>query len=561
MGKTKRSALLSTAEETIQTVAIYARVSTEDQAERATIQNQLDFLRRFVDLHSLPVAGEYVDDGVSGTVPLDDRPGGQRLLIDAQAGHFGAVLVYRIDRLGRSLRSLLTAHDALNGCGVAIRSATEPFDSGTPIGAFLFQLLGSLAELEKSTIAERTGLGRNRVAIAGGYTGGPIPLGYDLNEDNRIVPSQRLMPELGMTESEFVRDLFARIASREITLNSECGRLTALGVPHGRRYGGKDERGSKHVRGWALSSLATILHNPIYKGDARLASSFGTVERSIEPLVDAETWDLAHVAMQKNRDLSIRESKHVYLLRGLVRCQNCGRHYVGAARRGVRFYRCNSGNCRATGGNTDPCPGKMLKADWIEAAVWDECRRFILNPGEALHEARARLREKMSKATSFEDVTRKTQQQLDSKDAERERVLTLYRRGRISEVEAERELDAVAKEAAQLREIIESQRAQSALIDAQEAYLTESTLLLTRLQGELATIEATNDMQRKREIMQRYVRAIHVETRGTKRWHKECDVRIYLRLKPEPVSVDNVTSSRSGDYGPTLEVERLVLAS
>src|SRR6187397_2844860 len=107
MAQTKRRTTLTESGATNQTVAIYARVSTEDQAERATIQNQLDFLRRFVDLHSLPLAGEYVDDGISGAVPLDDRPGGQRLLIDAQAGRFGSVLVYRIDRLGRSLRSLL----------------------------------------------------------------------------------------------------------------------------------------------------------------------------------------------------------------------------------------------------------------------------------------------------------------------------------------------------------------------------------------------------------------------------------------------------------------------
>jgi hypothetical protein len=59
-----------------------------------------------VDLHALPVIGEYIDDGISGTIPLADRPEGQRLLIDAEAGRFGAVLVYRIDRLGRSLRSL-----------------------------------------------------------------------------------------------------------------------------------------------------------------------------------------------------------------------------------------------------------------------------------------------------------------------------------------------------------------------------------------------------------------------------------------------------------------------
>src|SRR5215207_6808058 len=213
MAQTKRHGALSESRETNQAVAIYARVSTEDQAERATIKSQLDFLRRFVDLNELPVAGEYVDDGISGTVPLAGRPEGQRLIVDAEAGQFGVVLVYRIDRLGRSLRSLLDAHDALDGLGVAIKSATEPFDTSSPIGSFLFQLLASLAELEKSTIAERTSLGRNLVANAGGYTGGPIPLGYDLDEHNRLIVSRRLVPEVGMTEAELIRDIFQRIAS------------------------------------------------------------------------------------------------------------------------------------------------------------------------------------------------------------------------------------------------------------------------------------------------------------------------------------------------------------
>ena len=118
--------------------------------------------------------------------------------------------------------SLLDAHDALNGCGVAIQSATEPFDSRAPIGAFLFQLLGSLAELEKTTIAERTSLGRNRVASDGRYTGGPIPLGYDLDDDNRFIPSTRIVPQLGITEAEMVRDIFQRIAGGERTLRSVC---------------------------------------------------------------------------------------------------------------------------------------------------------------------------------------------------------------------------------------------------------------------------------------------------------------------------------------------------
>src|SRR3954471_19860953 len=174
-------------------VACYARVSTEDQAERQTVAAQTDFLRRYCELHGLPVAAVYVDDGVSGTVPLEGRPEGRRLLQDAEAGAFTVVLVYRLDRLGRSLTSLLAAHERLEKSGVAIRSGTEPFDTASPIGRFLFSLLGSMAELERATINERMTRGRDRVAAQGQYTGGPIPTGYDLDDGRRLVPSTRIV--------------------------------------------------------------------------------------------------------------------------------------------------------------------------------------------------------------------------------------------------------------------------------------------------------------------------------------------------------------------------------
>src|SRR3712207_1860039 len=128
-----------------QRVALYARVSTEDQAERGTVQAQLDFLRSYVGLYGLDVAGEYVDDGISGTIPLGERPDGRRLLDDAQARQFAAVVAYRLDRLRRSLPALLDAHDRLAGPGVPIRFATATFDTRTAVGQFLFQPPGHLA--------------------------------------------------------------------------------------------------------------------------------------------------------------------------------------------------------------------------------------------------------------------------------------------------------------------------------------------------------------------------------------------------------------------------------
>src|SRR6185312_3531694 len=104
------------------------------------------------------------DDGTSGTVPLADWPDGRRLQIDGEAVGPGAVLVYRIDELSRSLHALLEAHGAQSKHGAVIRSVTEPFDTFSPIGASLCRLLASLAEPEKSTISERTCLAWNREA-------------------------------------------------------------------------------------------------------------------------------------------------------------------------------------------------------------------------------------------------------------------------------------------------------------------------------------------------------------------------------------------------------------
>jgi site-specific DNA recombinase len=534
--------------EAAQAVAIYARVSTEDQAERETIQSQLGFLRGFVSLHGLPVAGEYVDDGISGAVPLAERPEGQRLAIDAEAGRFSTVLVYRIDRLGRSLRSLLDAHDTLSDYGVAVRSATEPFDTSSPIGSFLFQLLASLAELEKSTISERTSRGRDRVTAHGKWTGGPIPFGYDLDDRGYLVASERVVETLGVTEAELAADIFARVADGSTTINAEYQRLNTLGVPREMRYGGEKARTHANARGWQFSSLQQLLHNPIYAGEGVLNSRFGRVTCPAPPLVDVATWEAAQVAMLRNRALATRNAKRDYPLRGLVRCQNCGRSYVGAYFANQRRYRCCGGTRTHPGpdGQPERCFGKHLPAEWLEEEIWKECAAFIRDPGSALDEARRKLRAQMTRATGFDAERRTALEALAEKETERERILTMYRKGKIDETEAEAQLDMIAKEAGQLRERLESLRAQAALIDASEAFLTDSAALLGQLRGDLAEIESTNDQARKRAVIERYVRQITVETRRVGPRKLEADVRVFLRLKPAPIAIETSTHRPGG---------------
>jgi len=496
-------------------VALYMRVSSEDQAERGTIGAQRDFLRQFATLYSLSVVDEYEDDGVTGTLPLSQRPAGRRLLDDAQSGRFGCALVYRVDRLGRSLTALLEAHTMLSQAGITIRSATEPFDTSTPIGTFLFQLLGSLAELEKSTIIERMTLGRDRIARDGKWTGGTIPLGYDLGAEGRLVPSTRLIPELGMTEAELVQNLFQRIAEGSTSL-AECHRLNALGVITARSYGNGKVVNVGAL--WRPSRLNKVLKNTVYTGVHALKSHHGHIARAVEPLVEQATWDAVQVQLRANQCLPKNTVHRLYLLRSLITCGLCGSRYIGmpvSRRNGHDFYyRCGA---QTTSHRPEPagrCPAKIIKAAELEDLIWQDCRAFIRDPEKALAEVSRQLGERRSQSDRGIEEQHRLQQALGEKALERDRIMTLFRRGRIALQDAEMHLDVIERETAELRTALGAIQAQQDLAEAFAAHYQKATTLLEQLRNELEVIESTNDIGAKRQVVELLVAGIRVDTVG-----------------------------------------------
>ena len=362
-------------------MALYARISSDEQAERGTIDAQRTFLRHFTELYALPVHAEYSDDGVSGTLPLRDRPAGARLLDDAAAGCFGVVLVYRVDRLGRSLAALLSTHAALAQHGVTLRSATEPFDTASPIGTFVFQLLGSMAELERSTLQERMTLGKARRARQGRYIGGALPLGYTLDAEDQLQVSDAVVPGLDITEPELVRDLFARLAGGS-TVMAECRRLNALGLPPPRRY--KAHQSARQAVQWHPHRLIRLLRNPVYRGVHETHSRHGVIPHPVPALVTDEVWEAAQAQLVTNRRLPKTNAQRTYPLRGLLRCGQCGTLYVGETLRPRRkvfhYYRCGQRRSPARVGLR--CHSPRLRAERVEAAVWQWCQEVLTQPGE-----------------------------------------------------------------------------------------------------------------------------------------------------------------------------------
>jgi DNA invertase Pin-like site-specific DNA recombinase len=155
--------------------AIYARVSTLDQEP----ENQLAEVRRYVEARGW-TAVEYVDRGVSGA--KDRRPALDRLLVDARRRRCDVVVCWRLDRLGRNLRHLITLLEELQSLGVAFVSLAEGIDATTPAGKLQMHILGAIAEFERARIAERVRAGLRRAQADGKRLGRPPQriTGHDL---------------------------------------------------------------------------------------------------------------------------------------------------------------------------------------------------------------------------------------------------------------------------------------------------------------------------------------------------------------------------------------------
>lgn len=171
--------------------ALYARVSTADQ----TCDNQLLELRQYVAARGWTLHREYVDAGVSGA--KEKRPALDELLTDAKRRRFDVLVCWRLDRLGRNLRHLVTLLEDFHGIGVAFVSLGEGIDCTTPAGKLQLHILAALAEFERARIAERVMAGLARARKQGRRLGRP----------EKVVPEAILTPVRGLPVREAAKRL------------------------------------------------------------------------------------------------------------------------------------------------------------------------------------------------------------------------------------------------------------------------------------------------------------------------------------------------------------------
>lgn len=149
--------------------AIYARVSTSNNGQDPVMQTRE--LREYCERRGWQIVGEYVDLGISGA--KEKRPELDRLMAEAHRRHFDAVVVWKFDRFARSVSHLLRALENFQALGVDFVSPSENIDTSTPTGRMIFTVLGAVAELERSLIAERVRAGLRNAKAKGKTLGRP----------------------------------------------------------------------------------------------------------------------------------------------------------------------------------------------------------------------------------------------------------------------------------------------------------------------------------------------------------------------------------------------------
>jgi site-specific DNA recombinase len=434
-------------------VAVYCRVSTEDQKERQSIETQIEYARMFCQKEGYLIFDFYCDDGVSGTVPFDQRDASRRLLEDARERKFKAILVFKINRIGRDNLITLEAVFKLTKLGIDIRSMTKVSDRSNPQGRFIFNLYANLAEWEKEQIRERTIEGKYRKARSGKFQGGGIPYGYLVNKEKLLQINEIPIPGFNLSPSDVVRQMFNWIGEEGMSTIAVGQRLNALGIPSPKSNGKEKESVSGK---WNCDRIRNIVINTVYMGTyvygkskSRSDNVRETISIPVPPIVDEELWRKAQETLKRNRRFAKRNSKHEYLLRGLIKCNFCGHSYVGQARsdENQHYYRClrRMGYWKKI---YEECPGKgkTIRRDWIEGIVWNEIKNWILNPAilEEVISAKLKGYEK-DKGNSFKTYG-KLRDSVEKKKEEKTRILELYRRGTITMEDVEKQLEAIESE-------------------------------------------------------------------------------------------------------------------
>lgn len=522
----------------LKTYAAYLRVSTDDQKDRQTIESQIEFVNKYCDLHQINLFKIYKDDGITGTLPLYERPAGSQLMQDAKNGLFNTLLVYKLDRLGRATRVILNAIHDLESYGVKLKSMTEPFDTGDASGRFLLTILAGVADLERSNILERMWHGANRAARSGKWLGGIVPYGYIKNEDKELIINETPLSGLDISEADVIRLIYKLTVDEKMTTIKIADHLNALGIPPSYVARSSPDTGRRKINTagiWRPGRVLNMLKSTTYKGihqyGKRTKKNREIIEREVPAIVSEEIWDQAQQIIKGNFLFCRKNAKHSYLLRGIIKCGNCGHTYHGSTYNdGLSFYCCNGRTSWKQKGK-EKCIGKYINLNYLDDLVWNDCLNFINDPELALKEIAAQSNNRPDKSIT-ENERLLMNSKLNEKEQEKERILDLFRKNLINMQDVENQLDKISIDIDTIKSRLNDLNKKDNLSNIFSE--KESTLTLLSSFKEKITDDIT--FETKQEIIKCLVRQVLVTTNTEN--VKEADIKItyHFSFVPDPTT-------------------------
>ncbi len=367
--------------------AIYTRKSTEEGLDQDF--NTLDAQREAGEAYVASQKSEgwvclperYDDGGFSGGTV--ERPALKRLLADIESGLIDSVVVYKVDRLSRSLLDFAKMTERFDAHGVSFVSVTQQINTATSSGRLMLNVLLSFAQFEREIISERT---RDKIAAArrkGKWAGGRPVLGYDLV--SQPGGSRLLVNE---AEAALVRRIFETYLEGGTLLS-----IVAEAKKHGWTTKKWTTKAGKPMGGRSMDKgvVHALLTNPVYVGKVRHKQDL--FEGEHEAIVEADVFERARAQLRLNGSTggSLVRNTHGALLKGLVRCTSCdcamGHHFAsagsGSSAKRYRYYVCQ----KAQKEGWSACPGPSLPAGDLEGFVLERVRAALSGDGGGVIDA------------------------------------------------------------------------------------------------------------------------------------------------------------------------------
>lgn len=498
-------------------VAIYARVSTEAQEARGNIGSQLAVLRERIAQEGHQLVTEFCDDGFSGA--RLDRPGLDALRDSAEAGQLDAVWCLSADRLARRYAYQVIVLDELERYGVSVLFHDTPPIEDNPQARLLTQVQGVIAEYERAKIAERYRRGKLWRARTGEVITWKAPYGY------RRIPrrgEQRAHLEIYEPEVSVVKRIFEYYVKDDLSIRQISKKLNQDGLasPSGKNI-------------WGTSTISRILRNEAYVGrvyfnrsevvhDQR--SGKGTrqvprprdqwIEIPVPRILTDELFEDAQLVSRDNSKWSPRRAEPGrWLLRGLVKCGHCG---VGVSCHKMRgrngtfhyYYYCTKHDVLRAGGEDRRCPERNIRANELDAFVFEQVRATMLDPDVLLTgESAISMRRKDTNDELLAAQLVQYDRKIESAISEQRRVADLYQAGFIEH----EELLHRGKELQLRKHTLEEHRKE---LITQRQQLTQQNRLRDRIYGfadEVCTAIDQLDFEQQQKLLRLVINEVRVK--------------------------------------------------